>query len=147
MNMNNLTIRQATIDDIEKLIEVDSTAFEKNWNFQMFSDELKKDYAFYFIAEINNIPVGFAGIWCIYETAELIRIATHSEYRKTGIGNSLIKTIISKATEKSCETMLLEVRSSNKAAQALYLKNKFSQIDIRKGYYDGEDAVIMQLMI
>ena len=145
--MNNIKIRPATIDDVQKLIEVDSTAFEKSWNFQMFSDELKKDYAFYFIAEINNIPVGFAGIWCIYETAELIRIATHSDYRKTGVGNSLIKTVLKKATEQSCESMLLEVRSSNKAAQALYLKNNFSQINIRKGYYDGEDAVIMQLMI
>ena len=145
--MNNIKIRPATIDDVQKLIEVDSTAFEKSWNFQMFSDELKKDYSFYFIAEINNIPVGFAGIWCIYETAELIRIATHSDYRKTGVGNSLIKTVLKKATEQSCESMLLEVRSSNKAAQALYLKNNFSQINIRKGYYDGEDAVIMQLMI
>ena len=142
--MNDINIKQATNDDISKLIALDEVSFTKPWNFQMFTDEIKKDYAYYYLAEIDNIPVGYIGIWCIYETSELIRIATHPDYRNKGIGNSLIKKALKTAYEKQCETMLLEVNCNNTAAQALYLKNNFSQISIRKGYYDGEDAVIMQ---
>jgi ribosomal-protein-alanine N-acetyltransferase len=145
--MSNINIRQATKDDIDKLIALDELSFTKSWSFQMFSDEIKKDYAYFYLAEIDNIPVGYAIIWCIYETAELIRIATHPDYRKKGIGNSLIKKALEKAIEQKCETMMLEVNCNNTAAQALYLKNNFRQISIRKGYYDGEDAVIMQIIL
>jgi ribosomal-protein-alanine N-acetyltransferase len=38
----------------------------------------------------------------------------------------------------------LEVRPSNQAACALYLKNGWQQVTIKKGYYpDGEDALYM----
>lgn len=145
--MSNINIRQATKDDIDKLIALDELSFTKSWSSQMFSDEIKKDYAYFYLAEIDNIPVGYVIIWCIYETAELIRIATHPDYRKKGIGNSLIKKALKKAIEQKCETMMLEVNCNNTAAQALYLKNNFRQISIRKGYYDGEDAVIMQIIL
>ena len=40
--------------------------------------------------------------------------------------------------------MMLEVRKSNIPAQKLYKKFGFNEISIRKGYYNGEDAVIME---
>ena len=48
------------------------------------------------------------------------------------------------AKSQGCERMMLEVRKSNEKARKLYEKDGFSEISVRKGYYDGEDAIIME---
>ena len=40
--------------------------------------------------------------------------------------------------------MILEVRDTNIAARRLYERVGFKKISIRRGYYDGEDAIIME---
>ena len=45
--------------------------------------------------------------------------------------------------EKGVSKILLEVRSSNERAKALYKRAGFNEISKRKNYYDGiEDALI-----
>lgn len=46
------------------------------------------------------------------------------------------------------ESVLLEVRASNKPAQRLYASLGFERVGVRKRYYgDGEDAVLMTLLL
>ena len=48
----------------------------------------------------------------------------------------------------AAEAVLLEVRASNLAAQALYARLGFERVGLRKRYYaDGEDAVLMTLLL
>ena len=49
-------------------------------------------------------------------------------------------------TEKGLRTLVLEVRVSNFAAQALYRAHGFRLAGLRRGYYrdSGEDALIME---
>lgn len=126
------------------MTELDAKSFDHAWNPQDFTDELKKDYSYYIIAEKNNTPCGYAGIWCIYETADLMRIAVSPDFRRKGIADMLMRDILAHAAEKGCERMMLEVRASNTGAQALYTKHNFNKISVRHDYYDGEDAVIME---
>lgn len=139
-----MNIRTMQQQDIRSVLIIDSAAFEKAWNEKEFNDELKKDYSYYAIIEKNGNPAGYAGIWCIYETAELIRIAVHPDYQCKGAASELMRHITEYAAAQNCEKMMLEVRSSNAPAQALYKKHAFDEIAVRKGYYDGEDAVIME---
>ena len=63
----------------------------------------------------------------------------------TGIGGALVEALHAKAKELGAERMMLEVRVSNAAAIALYKKQGYEKIAVRKGYYgNGEDADIMQ---
>jgi ribosomal-protein-alanine N-acetyltransferase len=57
----------------------------------------------------------------------------------------LLISIIELATKLNASTISLEVRVSNKVAQALYKKYGFRDVGIRRAYYsdDGEDAVLM----
>lgn len=133
-----------TLQDIPAALRIDRAAFAKSWSEKDFADELAKNYARYILLEANGEAVGYAGIWCIYETAELIRIAVHPSAQRKGFADALMREIPSLAAQSGCEHMLLEVRSSNAPAQSLYTKSGFHQIDLRRGYYDGEDAVIME---
>ena len=137
-------IKRMTSSDISQIAGIDKEAFNKPWNEQDFKDELKKDHAYYFTAELDGKTVGYGGIWCVYETAELIRIAVAPSSRGRGAAGKIMEHILVFAAEKGCEKMMLEVRESNEAARGLYKKYGFSEISVRKGYYDGEDAVIMQ---
>ncbi len=133
-----------TDSDAAGAAAADSAAFLKAWRARDFEDELKKDYASYFVYEHDGVISGYAGIWCIYETAELIRIAVAPPARRAGIAGMLMEHILKCARERGCERMTLEVRKSNFAARSLYKKYGFTEISVRKGYYEGEDAVIME---
>jgi ribosomal-protein-alanine N-acetyltransferase len=89
--------------------------------------------------------VGFSGIWVLAEEAHITNIAVRKEYRRRGIGELLMLATIDLAEELHAVVMTLEVRASNKTAQALYKKYGFKQVGVRNGYYldNREDAVIM----
>jgi ribosomal-protein-alanine N-acetyltransferase len=89
--------------------------------------------------------VGFLGIWYIVDEAHIVSVGIHSDYLRRGIGELLLIVGIEHAIAKQTETMTLEVRKSNMAAQALYGKYGFTERGVRKAYYSDnrEDAIIM----
>ncbi len=89
--------------------------------------------------------VGFAGIWIMADEAHITNIAMRESYRRLGVGELLLISIIDRATELNARFITLEVRVSNTAAQSLYHKYGFNQVGLRRGYYtdDGEDAILM----
>lgn len=139
-----MIIRKMNSADLPKVLLVDEKSFTKTWTDGMFSDEINKEYSDYFVAEADGEIIAYGGIWSIYETAELMRIAVTPDYRGKGIAKAIIERMITCAKERGCERMMLEVRESNTSARELYKRCGFCEISIRKGYYDGEDAVIME---
>ena len=93
----------------------------------------------------SNRIVGFVGFWLILQEAHIIAIATINECRRIGIGEGLLISAIELAALLDANVVTLEVRASNKIAQALYNKYGFQLVGRRLRYYsnDGEDALIM----
>ncbi|MDO8491696.1 MAG: ribosomal protein S18-alanine N-acetyltransferase, partial [Dehalococcoidia bacterium] len=89
--------------------------------------------------------VGLAGLWFMVDEAHLTTIAVRGSYRRRGIGELLLISAIDLALERQCRFVTLEVRVSNKGAQALYEKYGFARTGLRRGYYtdNHEDALIM----
>ena len=94
---------------------------------------------------------GFAGFWVMADEAHITTIAVRETYRRQGIGESLLISIISLATELKARMVTLEVRVSNTVAQKLYTKYGFTQVGIHRGYYldrgynieNKEDGLLM----
>jgi len=89
--------------------------------------------------------VGFAGIWVMADEAHITNFAVRKRYQRQGIGELLLILIIDLAKELKASVMTLEVRASNTAAQNLYYKYGFIQVEIRRGYYtdNREDGILM----
>ncbi len=89
--------------------------------------------------------VGYAGFWTMVDEAHLTTIAVRDAYRRRGLGELLLLSIIHWAMKLNAKIITLEVRVSNKAAQALYEKYGFKPVGLRRGYYsdNGEDALLM----
>ena len=136
-------IRDMTAADIEAVCRIEKNAFSDPWDTDAVSAELAKDYARYLVYDGSGVIQGYAGLWCIYETAELVRIA--AEKKRQGIGGALTEAVIAAARASGCERIMLEVRADNTPARELYKKYGFSEISVRRGYYgSGVDAIIME---
>ncbi len=97
--------------------------------------------------------IGFAGFWVMADETHITSIAVREVYRRQGIGEMLLISVIDLATELNARLITLEVRTSNTAAQSLYAKYGFTQVGTRRGYYTDrgypvdsrEDAVLMSI--
>jgi ribosomal-protein-alanine N-acetyltransferase len=90
---------------------------------------------------------GFAGLWLLAGEAHITNIAVREKYRRRGIGELLLISMIELALELGAHLVTLEVRASNTDAQSLYAKYGFVRVGLRRGYYtdNREDGVLMTI--
>jgi [ribosomal protein S18]-alanine N-acetyltransferase len=69
--------------------------------------------------------------------------------RRRGVGEGLLSAFIAHARGGRGNRIFLEVRGSNQAARALYLKAGFEEAGLRKSYYLSpvEDAILCRLSL
>lgn len=93
--------------------------------------------------------VGWGGIWCVADEAEIASVCVDPAYRRLGGGTKLLQTLLRQARLSGAQNVYLEVRISNQAAQKLYRGAGFECIGVRKRYYTNplEDAVLMRCEI
>jgi len=89
--------------------------------------------------------VGYGGLWLMVDEAHVTSVAVRPEFRGRGLGQLLMLTLFDVAMQKEARWLTLEVRISNKGAQAMYQKLGFREAGVRPRYYtdNNEDAVIM----
>ncbi len=131
--------------DIAVVTRLDSECFSTAWSESAYSGELRLNNAHYYIADIDGVTVGFAGMWLILDEMTVNRLAVCPSDRRNGIGRLLLAHLIDEAVRLGATAATLEVRTTNTSAIMLYEKMGFVSEGIRKGYYSdsGEDALIM----
>jgi [ribosomal protein S18]-alanine N-acetyltransferase len=89
--------------------------------------------------------VGFAGLWLMVDEAHVTTIAMHPDYRRRGLGEYMLASLIEIAYDIGAKWVTLEVRVTNYNAQNLYRKYGFREAGLRHRYYSDnqEDALIM----
>ena len=103
-------------------------------------DPIINDYTKVYAYKMDNKYVSFIVGQILYENAEIIDIYVTPEYRRKGIAKKLMNTIID---NKDVKNITLEVNINNKNAILLYNSLGFKETTLRKGYYNGEDALLM----
>ena len=142
----NITIRRMQPEDVDCVLNLDQKCFPDPWNREAFAYAAAHD--FYLVAEDADKIVAYAGLQISLDEADLMNIAVDQDYRRMGIGETLLQQLILNQ-QKSVKKIFLEVREHNRAAFALYEKMGFASISVRKVYYHNPtvDAVIMLLQI
>lgn len=142
----NVVLREMEIDDLDAIMEIEHESFSTPWSRNAFKQEISENLlAKYIVAEVEEVVVGYAGIWLIIDEGHITNIAVKKDWRGQGIGKYLLMGLIDYCKRKGIHNMTLEVRKSNEVAQRLYKKFGFLDCGIRPNYYadDHEDAVIM----
>ncbi len=91
----------------------------------------------------NNSIVGFAIYFILYPEIDILFIATYPN--NNGYGREIIDYIFNDAKKNKISSIKLELDITNTKALSFYKKNGFSEIAIRKKYYNNKsDAIIME---
>ena len=133
-------------EDLPAIAAMEQRCFPQDaWSSKLLEETMQAPFSWCVLAEDGGQVCGYACLYSVFDTADLMNIAVDSAFRGRGIGGALVDALHAKAKELGAERMLLEVRVSNAAAIALYKKQGYEKIAVRKGYYgNGEDADIMQ---
>ena len=144
-------IRKACEDDIRAVIRIEQETSPEPWSEASLAEDIcHSGIAYVAVAEDGSGRIfGYSDMWLVAGEAQLNNIAVTEEMRGCGWGERLLHHMMDTGCAKGCSEMILEVRSRNTAARALYAKAGFMETGIRRGYYldDGDDAVIMSAVI
>jgi len=154
--------------DIKEVMEIERVSFPTPWSAHAYRYELLgNDLSHYFVVRQRQMErpkqgmlarirrslgarkrspiLGYGGFWLMAGEAHISTIAVQPNWRRRGIGELLLVTMLDRATELGAQIATLEVRVSNVVAQNLYFKYGFQQVGLRRHYYRDrdEDALIM----
>jgi len=141
-----LRIRPMTVVDLPAVQLIERSSFTTPWPPQAYRQELEANrLAAYLVGEIGEEIVAYGGIWLMVDEAHITTFAVHPGYRRRGIGERLLISLLDLSIARRAREATLEVRLSNLAARRLYEKYGFRPVGIRPRYYSDnqEDALIM----
>ena len=115
------------------------------WKLQQFTEALNQKSLLTFLAEEQSNIIGYAIFSVVPPEAHLVNIAVAPKYHKQGIGSSFFKFSLEALQQNHITECWLEVRQSNLRARDFYKKANFSDVQIRKDFYEEprEDACLM----
>ncbi len=145
--MSSVTLRTIRWPDIEAVHAIETSVFEVDpWSAEQFWGELAQSTREYVVAEDAGAIVGYAGAYLLPPDSDVQTIAVSPTAQGRGVGRLLLEELIAIAMRHDCAQLLLEVRSDNESAIAMYEKFGFESISKRRDYYaTGVDALIMRL--
>lgn len=143
-----LCLRRARLEDLPAIIQIENVSFSSPWPEQSLRDEILREHNNLFcVAELEGEIVGYIGAWMYAQEAHIYTIAVHPDFRRQGIGEIMMLTILRQAQKQQANHALLEYRVSNEEAAQLYAKIGFEVLYRRRGYYqdNNEDALVAAL--
>jgi ribosomal-protein-alanine N-acetyltransferase len=119
------------------------------WTPEMFAAEFAQPASrrCYLVAEEGKALIGYAGMMFTGgPQADVLTLAVDPAHWGQGVGTALLRALVDEAGRRGHTEVMLEVREDNPRARALYLRHGFTEIGIRRGYYQpsGADAVVMR---
>jgi ribosomal-protein-alanine N-acetyltransferase len=142
----DVEVRAMRAEDVDAVVAIETEAFTSPWRRETFLELIgRRNLELLVMDHGAEGIVGYAVLWCILDQGELANFAVTPAMRGRGLGTRLLGRVLDIARGHGVETMYLEVRESNAAALGLYARFGFSQVGLRKGYYDHpkEDARIL----
>jgi ribosomal-protein-alanine N-acetyltransferase len=170
MDYTNLpyVVEPMRLQDIEEVMGIEYASFSSPWSPRAYRHELlDNERSHYFVVRLRLTErpessllararrslgvgkrptlLGYGGFWLMASKAHISTIAVQPNWRRRGIGELLLATMLDRATELESEVVTLEVRVSNVTAQNLYQKYGFQQVGLQRQYYRdrNEDALVM----
>jgi [ribosomal protein S18]-alanine N-acetyltransferase len=143
-------LREMTLDDMPAVMVLEQELFpEDAWTPEMFTSEFTESPArrLYLVAEQDGMLIGYAGmLFTGGPEADVLTLAVHPAHWGNGIGTALLEALVREATGRRCKQVFLEVREDNPRARDLYRRHGFTEIGVRRGYYQpsGTDAIVMR---
>ncbi len=135
-----------TADHVAQIAQLEKLCFNDPWSERSIASELDNQLALWLVALEGETVAGYVGSQSVMGESDMMNIAVHPAYRRRGIAENLVDSLVAVLNETGNHSLTLEVRASNTPAKALYEKLGFAQVGLRKNYYRNprEDALILR---
>jgi ribosomal-protein-alanine acetyltransferase len=139
----SLRIVELNADHLPDVLEIEKASFRDPWTLQAFRNFIIL-YRTNWVAMRDEKVVGYLITQWVLDEIHILNIAVRREFRRQGVAAELLNFLFQSGAGRRIKSVYLEVRESNDAARTLYAKFGFSELGIRKSYYqDGENALVM----
>ena len=137
--------------NVRAVAQLSKECFSHPWSEASYYEELDNPLSFTVVAvkspqaPNSEIAVGFINARIINDEVYINNIAVKKEFRRKGIGKSLLSALEKKAIKVNASFITLEVRESNFPAVSLYASLGYEISGKRKKFYREpvENAVLM----
>jgi [ribosomal protein S18]-alanine N-acetyltransferase len=160
-------IRRATAADIPLMVELErENPTSVNWSHEHYKSLFRTtapELSRYFVqvaedpSESKSLTVsataspivGYLAAHCVDSDWELQYVVVAKQFRRRGVGTSLVNEFICHVRATGGSRIFLEVRESNQSARRLYNTLGFEEAGLRKSYYANppEDAILCRLRL
>lgn len=142
-------LRELTRDDLPAVLAIERSSFSMPWRQSTFESLLARGDTDLIAAVLDGELLGYAVAWTILDQAELGNVAVSGPARRIGVGRLLVRAALERVRARGATECFLEVRESNRPAQALYRECGFRAVGRRRRYYSTppEDALVMRATV
>ncbi len=136
--------------DLSEVMAIESVIYSHPWTRGNFNDSLRAGYACRCWRLAGDL-VGYFVLMAAAGEAHLLNLSIAGRHQRRGHGAALLAEAVRLARELGAKHLFLEVRPSNRGAQALYTRFGFREVAVRRGYYPAyggrEDALVLSLAL
>jgi ribosomal-protein-alanine N-acetyltransferase len=129
--------------DVPTVATLERDIYPQPWSARVFFDELGHANRSYVVATEGDEIVGYGGFMLVESDAHITTLSVTPGQRRRRLGTRILLALVERAVGRGARHLTLEVRATNTDAQLLYERFGFSPVGKRKGYYQGEDAIVM----
>ena len=142
-----LKARKMQSDELPIVVAIEQSSNKFPWSLKNFEDCLQANNKAWIFSNDESEILAYAIVEKVVDEIHILNICVKPSVQGRGYGRELLSYIIDYANKNSSIFIVLEVRSSNKRAQDLYLQAGFNEMSVRKDYYPAkngrEDAILM----
>lgn len=134
--------------DLDEVMAIERAIYSHPWTRGNFGDSINAGYECRCLRMTGEL-VGYFVLMVAAQEGHLLNLSIAAPRQRRGHGSDLLREATDLARRLGARNVFLEVRPSNRGAQALYTRFGFRKIGTRRGYYPAqagrEDAIVLTL--
>jgi len=135
------------ISDLDAVMAIELANYPVPWSKGVMKDCINSHYQCITL-KLSDVIIGYAFLMVNYDESHLLNMCVDKQYQGNSYGRKLLTYLENICHYHKSQSFILEVRESNLIAQSLYLSFGFTEIGIRKNYYETlqsrEHAIVMK---
>jgi ribosomal-protein-alanine N-acetyltransferase len=143
--MLGVFLRNATVGDIGRLVELENDSFLSPWSYRSYRDEFGHAFSHIYVAEFDSNVVGYICFRIVAEECHLVKLNVDVGFRRCGIGRLLMKRMEDVCSFFNVANIVLDVEIGNHAAISLYKKIGFVNVNEHSNASSGQLLMIRRL--
>ncbi|HEX6412596.1 MAG TPA: ribosomal protein S18-alanine N-acetyltransferase [Burkholderiales bacterium] len=134
--------------DLDEVMTIENAIYTHPWTRGNFADSLRAGYECR-VLRLGGELIGYFVLMVGAGEAHLLNLSVSAAHQRRGHGSMLLHEAAAMAKKLGARSLFLEVRPSNRSAQALYTRFGFHKAGVRRAYYPAragrEDALVLTL--